>query len=261
MGIVNVTPDSFSDGGQHCDLDDAVLYALKLLEEGATILDIGGESTRPGATPLPAAEEIARVVPVIEALAEPVHAAGATISIDTRNGATMAAALKAGADAVNDISALTHDPHAARIVAEAGCRVILMHMKGTPQTMQLNPVYRDVVAEVHGWLQRRIDFALVAGILLERIVVDPGIGFGKTAEHNLALLQAIPHLRTLAPVMIGLSRKQFIARLSRGEPADRRLGGSIAGALHAADAGADIVRVHDVADTVQALALWRMLQN
>lgn len=257
MGILNVTPDSFSDGGRDADLAAAVARARAMAAQ-ADILDIGGESTRPGAEPVPVAEEIARTVPVIAAI----RAAGIAtpISIDTRNAATARAALAAGADMVNDVSALTHDPEMAPLVAEAGVPVCLMHAQGDPRTMQDDPRYDDVVAEVMAALAARRDAALAAGIAADRIVLDPGIGFGKTVAHNLALMRALGRFRDLGhPVLLGASRKRFIGAITGVErPADR-LAGSLAAALFGAQQGVHILRVHDVPETRQALALWQAL--
>jgi dihydropteroate synthase len=256
MGILNVTPDSFSgDGVSEAEVEAAVARGRALLAAGADILDIGGESTRPGAAPVPPEEERRRVLPAVRALS----AAGATVSVDTRNAGTMAAALKVGAAIVNDVSALRHDPEALRAVAEAGAPVVLMHMRGDdPRTMQADPRYADVALEVAGFLHARVEAAERAGISRDRIAVDPGIGFGKTAAHNLALVDRLPLLAGLGcPILLGASRKGFIGRLS-GEPeAARRVAGSVAAALAAAARGAAILRVHDVAETVQALRVWR----
>jgi dihydropteroate synthase len=253
MGIVNVTPDSFSDGGAHATAAAAIAHGRRLRAEGADILDIGGESTRPGAEPVPPAVEQSRILPVIAALA----ADGAVISVDTRHAVTMRAALAAGARIINDVTALTGDPDSLSTVASARCPVVLMHMQGQPQTMQQNPSYQDVVTEVSDWLRERVQTCIAAGIAADRIAIDPGIGFGKTVEHNLALLRATDRLAALGqPLLIGVSRKRFIASLSRGEPPDQRLPGSLAAALAAVQGGAAILRVHDVAATVQALAVW-----
>lgn len=256
MGILNVTPDSFSDSGTHADRDAAIRAGLAMAAAGADIIDIGGESTRPGATPVPSDVEIARVVPVIRALAD--H--GFRISIDTRNGATMAAALDAGAQIVNDVSALTFDPSAMTVVSERRCPVILMHMRGTPETMASLARYDDVVTEVRRELSDRVSAAIAEGVSPDRIALDPGIGFAKTAEQSVALLRRLDAFVALGyPVVIGVSRKSFIGRLS-GEPdAGRRLGGSLAAALHALTHGAAILRVHDVQETVQAVRVWREL--
>lgn len=249
MGVVNVTPDSFSDGGLYLDPDRAIAHGRELLEQGADILDVGGESTRPGADPVAAGEEMRRVLPVVEALA------AATISIDTYKAAIATAALDAGATIVNDVTALRGDPQMAALCAERGVPVILMHMRGEPRTMQNDPVYADVVAEVREFLAERIGFALDAGIARERIWVDPGIGFGKTAHHNHELLRRLPELASLGqPLVVGTSRKGFIGALD-GSSADERLGGTIASTVLAAGAGADVLRVHDVAEVGQALTV------
>ena len=253
MGILNLTPDSFSDGGLH---GDPVAAGLAMLEAGADIIDIGGESTRPGAVPVQPEEEQLRVLPTIAALAR----AGARISIDTRNAATMGAALDAGAAIVNDVSALRHDPAAATLVAGRGCPVILMHMRGTPQTMAAHAMYADVVAEVCCELAASVAHAEAAGIARSRITIDPGIGFAKTPAQSLALLRGLPALLALGlPVLVGVSRKGFIGRIGGEADPRRRLGGSLAATLFAASQGAAILRVHDVAETVQALRLWQAL--
>ena len=256
MGIVNVTPDSFSDGGLYADTDTAIAQGRRLQAEGAEILDIGGESTRPGASPLAPDAEIARVVPVIRALA----AEGALISVDTRRAAVMRAAIEAGARIVNDVTALDGDKESLSVVRDSGVSVVLMHMRGEPQTMQVNPTYDDVVKDVAAYLAGRVQACRAAGIAPERIAVDPGIGFGKTVEHNLQLLSGIDRLRALdVAVLVGASRKAFIGKLSRGEAAPERVFGSIAAALASVARGAHIVRVHDVAATRQALAVWRAI--
>lgn len=258
MGIVNVTPDSFSDGGDHAQADAAIAHGRRLLAEGADILDIGGESTRPGAEPVPVEIEIARVVPVIRALA----ADGAVISIDTRHAAVMKAAAEAGARIINDVTALTGDPDSLSVAAATGLPVVLMHIKGEPQTMQVAPRYKDVTAEVFDWLSARIDAAVGAGIARDRIAIDPGIGFGKDLGHNVDLLARTAALHGLGcPLLIGVSRKRFIASLSKGEAPKDRVPGSIATALHTLGQGAHILRVHDVAATVQAVAVWQALQS
>lgn len=250
MGIVNVTPDSFSDGGRFLAADAAIAQGRRLLAEGADILDVGGESTRPGADPVAPKQEQARILPVIEALA----ADGAVVSVDTRHAATMVAALEAGASIVNDVTGLTHDPDALPVVGRAGCPVVLMHMAGTPATMQRAPRYDDVVREVADFLIERSTAVREVGLAAEDIAIDPGIGFGKTVEHNAALLRATGRLRASGhPVLVGVSRKSFIAKLSRDEPTDARLPGSLAAMVLAAERGAGIVRVHDVAESVQAL--------
>lgn len=258
MGIVNVTPDSFSDGGTAFSIDAAVARAGAMVEEGADILDIGGESTRPGAQDVPAAVEIARVEPVIRAL----RAAGlrTPISIDTRKAAVAEAALQAGADIVNDVSALGYDPDLARVVVDSGAALCLMHAQGTPQNMQADPRYDDVLTEVFDYLARRMDHAVAAGIDPARLITDPGIGFGKTQEHNLTLLRGLSLFHALgAPILLGASRKRFIGTITGVAQADGRLSGSLAVALAAAAQGAQILRVHDVAETVQALSMWRAL--
>lgn len=258
MGIVNVTPDSFSDGGDHGDAAAAIAHGRRLRAEGADILDIGGESTRPGAEPVPVDVEIARVVPVIRALA----AEGAVISIDTRHGAVMKAAAAAGAHIINDVTALTGDPDSLSIAADLGLPLVLMHIKGEPQTMQQAPHYADVTAEVFDWLDRRIAAAVAAGIARSMIAIDPGIGFGKDLSHNVDLLARTAALHGLGcPILIGVSRKRFIAGLSKGEAPKDRVPGSIATALHSLGQGAHILRVHDVAATVQAVAVWQALQS
>ncbi|WP_461470681.1 dihydropteroate synthase [Pararhodobacter sp.] len=260
MGIVNVTPDSFSDGGTAQSVEAAVERARAMVTAGADILDIGGESTRPGATDVPVEAEIARVAPVIRAI----RAAGLVtpISIDTRKAAVAEVALQAGADIVNDVSALGWDARMASVVAEAGVPVCLMHAQGTPQTMQRDPQYGDVLTEVYDYLARRMDWAVKQGIDPARLIADPGIGFGKTQAHNLTLLQGLSAFHALgAPILLGASRKRFIGTISGVEVADRRVAGSVAVALFAASQGAQILRVHDVAETVQALALWRALTS
>jgi dihydropteroate synthase len=251
MGVVNVTPDSFSDGGLYLDPAAAITHGEELAAAGAEILDVGGESTRPGAEEVWEAEELRRVVPVIEGLA----GAGVEISVDTSKAAVAAAALDAGATTVNDVTALRGDPEMAAMCAERGVRVVLMHMIGSPRTMQKNPVYDDVVEDVKGFLADRVQVALAAGIAEERIWLDPGIGFGKTVEHNLELLRRLGELRELGrPLVVGTSRKSFIGEVD-GSPAGKRLGGTVASSVLAAAAGAEVLRVHDVAEMGQALAV------
>ena len=254
MGIVNVTPDSFSDGGRFLAPGDALAHARRLIAEGADLLDVGGESTRPGAEPVGEAAEIARVVPVIEAVRRESDVA---ISIDTMKPAVAVAAVAAGATMWNDVSALTASPDSLATAAELGCEVVLMHMRGEPRTMQAAPRYDDVLAEVAAFLAARADAATAAGVARGRIWLDPGFGFGKTPTHNLALIRGLPRLAVLGfPVLVGASRKSSIARIAGdGAGEDRRLGGSIALALAAAAGGAAAVRVHDVAETRQALAV------
>jgi dihydropteroate synthase len=253
MGIVNVTPDSFSDGGRFFDPAAAVEHGLRLAADGADILDIGGQSTRPGATPVDAAEELRRVLPVIAALAKQTPA---PISIDTFHSRVAAEALSAGAEAINDITALTGDAEMPALAAAARCGVCAMHMRGRPQTMQDNPVYADVVDEVLGYLRDRRRAILAAGIEPQRLALDPGIGFGKTAEHNLAILNSIARFRSLeSPLLIGLSRKAFIGHVLGDAHADRTAG-TIGAALAMARQGVEILRVHDVAAVRQALLLF-----
>lgn len=256
MGILNVTPDSFSDGGRHAGHEAAIAAGRAMLEQGANIIDIGGESTRPGAIAIAPNEEQYRILPVIRTLAE----AGAVISVDTRNAATMAAALDAGARIINDVTALSHDPAALPLVAARRAPVVLMHMRGTPQTMNSLTTYGDIGADVAAELAGQIAAARAGGIAAEMIVTDPGFGFAKVGDQNVDLLRSLGRLRALGyPMLIGLSRKGFIGQLS-GEPvAERRLGGSLAAALFALTQGAAILRVHDVAETVRAVRVWREL--
>jgi dihydropteroate synthase len=258
MGVLNATPDSFSDGGRFEDLEAGLRHARALIGQGADILDIGGESTRPGAAPVAAEAEIARVVPLIAAIrAESAIA----ISIDTMKPQVARAAVAAGASIWNDVAALAA-PGAPDLAAELGCDVMLMHMKGEPRTMQAQPHYDDVVAEVTDFLAARAEAAMVAGVAAERIWLDPGIGFGKTLAHNLALLAHLDRLVALGfPVLLGASRKSFIAAIDpAARPADARLPGSLAAALAGARAGVAAVRVHDVAETVQALKVWAAIK-
>jgi dihydropteroate synthase len=258
MGILNVTPDSFSDGGRFLNPDAALAQARAMAADGAALLDIGGESTRPGAAEVPVADEIARTEPVIAALRD----AGLPLSIDTRKAEVARAALAAGAGIVNDVSALTFDAGLAGVVAAAGVPLVLMHARGTPATMQDAPVYDDVLLDVYDWLEGRIAAAGAAGIARGRIVVDPGIGFGKTAAHNLALIRGLSLFHGLGcPVLLGASRKRFIGTLGGEERADRRVAGSLAVALAGAAQGVQLLRVHDVAETRAALALWRAISG
>jgi dihydropteroate synthase len=265
MGIVNVTPDSFSDGGRFLRPDDAVAHAIALAADGADILDIGGESTRPGAEPVAVEEELRRVLPVIEGIAGASAALPTRpqISIDTSKAAVAAAALAAGASLVNDVSAFRADPEMAAVVAEAEADCCLMHMLGEPRTMQDDPRYGDVVDDVREFLQERLGFALDAGVARERIMLDPGIGFGKTEQHNLELLRRLDQLVALGPpIVIGTSRKGFLGRIvdreaARAEPAAaaERLAGTIATNVLALERGARVFRVHDVAPLREALAV------
>ncbi len=249
MGIVNVTPDSFSDGGEWLDAGAAIAHGRELAAQGAAILDVGGESTRPGAQPVTEAEELRRVVPVIEGLA----GAGARLSIDTSKAAVAAAALDAGAAIVNDVTALRGDPAMAALVARRGCDVCLMHMLGEPRTMQRDPRYGDVVGEVRAFLAERVAFARGAGIDEARVWLDPGIGFGKTAAHNLELLARLGEIVALGhPVVVGTSRKSFLGAIT-GRPASERVAGTLATNVLALAAGARIFRVHDVAPARDAL--------
>ncbi len=250
MGVINVTPDSFSDGGRFLDADTAAAHGARLAAEGADILDIGGESTRPGAKSITAAEENRRVLPVIERLRAN---SSIPISIDTVKSEVARAALEAGADIVNDVSALRADPAMAALVAREGVPVVLMHMQGTPQTMQQNPSYENVVEEVADFLKQQAEKASAVGIAADNVVIDPGIGFGKNLDHNLALLRGLPSLAALGfPLLVGASRKAFIGRILDLGP-DERLEGSLAAAVAAALGGANIVRVHDVKQAARAL--------
>jgi dihydropteroate synthase len=256
MGVLNVTPDSFSDGGAYADAAAAIAAGRAMLAAGAAVIDVGGESTRPGSPPTPPEVEQARILPVIRALAE----TGACVSVDTRHAATMQAALDAGARIVNDIAGLAFDPDALGVCARAGCAVVLMHMRGTPDTMNAFARYDDVVVEVAAELSERLDAAMRAGIRPERIVLDPGVGFAKTGDQNIALLRGLPALRSLGrPLLVGVSRKRFIGRITGAEVPRDRLGGSLAAGLFAVAQGAAILRVHDVAETVQALRMWHVL--
>jgi dihydropteroate synthase len=259
MGVINVTPDSFSDGGRLEDLPAAVRQARRLIAEGADILDIGGESTRPGAAPVSEDHEMDRVIPLIRAIRAE---SAIPISVDTMKPAVARAAAAAGATMWNDVTALRHAPDSLTVAAELGCEVVLMHMRGEPGTMQAEPHYDDVVAEVAAFLAARAEAAMAAGVARERIWLDPGVGFGKhMIRHNLPLLAGLDRIVALGfPVLLGVSRKSFIGALDGGNvPADQRLGGSIAGALAVAEAGAAAVRVHDVRETVQALRVWEAI--
>jgi len=251
MGVINVTPDSFSDGGQFADAAEAVAHGRALLAEGADWLDVGGESTRPGATPVDEAEELRRVVPVVEGLA----AAGAAVSIDTSKASVAAAALDAGASYVNDVTAFRGDPELAGLVAERGVDCCLMHMLGTPRTMQDDPRYDDVVSDVKAFLEQRLAFAVAEGVAEERVMLDPGIGFGKTLEHNLELLARLGEIVALGrPVVIGLSRKSFLGKITGRDEAGRAVATAAANVL-ALERGASVFRVHDVPETLDALAV------
>jgi len=258
VGIINVTADSFFDGGRHLAPKAAIAHGLRLVEEGADIVDIGGESTRPGSEGIAVTEELARVLPVIEGLRGKTRA---LLSIDTRNAQVMRRAAAAGVDILNDVSALAHDKASLAAAAETGLPVVLMHSRGSPRTMQNNPRYADVVLDVYDALERRIGACEAAGIPRARLIVDPGIGFGKTLAHNLALLGALSIFHGLGcAVMLGASRKSFIADLC-GAPLPERLPGSLAAALAAREQGVELLRVHDVAATRQALAVWQGLSR
>jgi len=250
MGIVNVTPDSFSDGGLFLEADAAVEHGTALAEEGAAILDVGGESTRPGAAPVSVEEELRRVLPVVESLAELEH----RVSIDTTKLAVARAALDAGATIVNDVSAFRFDPDLAGLVAQLEAHCVLMHMLGEPRTMQKDPRYEDVVSEVKAFLEERLAFATSEGVSEERVWLDPGIGFGKTVEHNLELLRRLDEIVAIGrPVVVGTSRKAFLGRLAGGKPESERLPGTIATNVMAFERGASIFRVHDVGPVLDAL--------
>ena len=257
MGVVNVTPDSFSDGARHFDTASAIAHSRALHANGADIIDVGGESTRPRADPVSIDQELSRVVPVIEGLSD----LAAPISVDTRRAAVMSAALAAGAAIINDISALTADPGSLAVAAASGAPVVLMHCRGDPRTMQESPCYDDVLLDIFDYLEARIAACVKAGIDPARLIVDPGIGFGKTVDHNLDILRGLALFHGLGcPIMVGVSRKSFIAKLDRGQTADQRLPGSIAAALWALNQGARMLRVHDVSETMQALRVWSPLQ-
>jgi len=254
MGVLNATPDSFWERSRVAE--DAVTRGMAFIAEGAGILDIGGESTRPGSAYVDADEELRRVLPVVEGL----RGAGCSvpISVDTRKRAVMEAAARAGASWLNDVSALTDDPSLGPFAAEAGLTVVLMHRQGHPDTMQAAPHYENVVDDIVEYLSRRVEAALAYGISRDRLVIDPGFGFGKTLEHTRQLYAGLPRFQTLGlPVLVGVSRKSFIGALSGGVPVEERLPGSLAAALAAAASGADILRVHDVAATVQAWKVWQ----
>jgi dihydropteroate synthase len=251
MGVVNVTPDSFSDGGRYLDARAAIAHGEELAAQGAAILDVGGESTRPGADPVPVEEELLRVVPVVEALA----GGGVRVSVDTSKAAVAAAALDAGADYVNDVTAFRGDPDLAGLVADRGVDCCLMHMLGTPRTMQDDPRYDDVVADVKAFLEARLASAVAAGVAEERIMLDPGIGFGKTVEHNLELLRRLDELLALGrPLVIGVSRKSFLGKLT-GREVDERAVATAAANVLALERGASVFRVHDVPETLDALTV------
>lgn len=258
MGIINVTPDSFSDGGRFADAAAAAAAGTDLAAEGAAIIDVGGESTRPGAKAVWEGDEIERVVPVIRQLA----GSGAAVSIDTRKADVMTAALEAGARMINDVSALSYDERASSVVAASQVPVVLMHHKGPPETMQDDPRYDDLLVEIYLWLEERIHRAEEAGIKRESILIDPGFGFGKKVAHNLELMNGLALFHSLGcPLVLGASRKRTIGALSGEAPVEQRLGGSIAFALKAAEQGVQVLRVHDVLETVQALRVWRGMRD
>jgi len=257
MGVINTTPDSFSDGGQYDTTESAYSYALQLIDEGVDIIDVGGESTRPGSANVDLNEELNRTIPLIKAIRE---VSEISISIDTNKAEVMQQAVEAGASMINSIWALQLE-NSLEVVAELGVSVCLMHMQGTPETMQKNPVYQDVVAEVMDFLRRRIDAAIKADIKQSNIVVDPGFGFGKTLQHNLLLLKSLPEFKALGvPLLVGMSRKRMIGAII-DKPVDQRLYGSISGAVIAAMLGADIIRVHDVPQTIDAMAIVNALKE
>lgn len=256
MGIVNTTPDSFSDGGRYLAADAAISHAHRLVDDGADILDIGGESTRPGSAPVGEAEEIGRVLPVLEALRD----CGRPLSVDTRHAGVMRAVLDAGADMINDVAGF-RAPGALEAVSGGTAGLCVMHMLGDPSTMQQAPVYRDVVAEVAAFLQDRVSALLARGVARERILLDPGIGFGKNLEHNLSLLRGLSGLAELGfPLLLGVSRKTMVGQIT-GRGVGERMAGSVAAALASVHRGAAIVRVHDVAETKDALAVWQAIEG
>ena len=258
MGIVNATPDSFSDGGRFANASEAAVAGADMAAEGAAIIDVGGESTRPGARTVWAGDEIERTIPIIQQLS----AGGAAVSIDTRKAEVMQAAVGAGARLINDVSGLTYDDNALTTATSLGVPVILMHHQGSPETMQQDPRYADVLIEVYLWLEERVAAAVAAGIPREKILIDPGFGFGKNVGHNLEIMNGLAMLHGLGcPIVLGASRKRTIGAIANEAPADRRLGGSIAFALKAVEQGAQLLRVHDVPETVQALKIWRGLRD
>lgn len=258
MGIVNVTPDSFSDGGQFHRSENAISHGLSLVDQGADLLDIGGESTRPGADPVDEAEELSRVLPVIEGLSQKTET---PISIDTRKPLVAQRAIEAGASIWNDVTALSYAPNSIDMAASLNCSVILMHASADPKVMQNNPQYENVVEDIAAYLQDRVEAAIGGGLQRQNIMVDPGIGFGKSLTHNLLLLANLDRFSTIAPVLLGASRKRFIAAIDRDEGGPTRLGGSIAAVLAGAEANVACVRVHDVAETRQALAVFANIRR
>jgi dihydropteroate synthase len=258
MGVVNVTPDSFSDGGDFLDSSLAIQHGLKLSDDGADILDVGGESTRPGSAPVSIDEELARVIPVIEGLA----GEGKLVSIDTRHAEVMRQAISAGAKIVNDVTALTGDPNSMRVCAATGVNVVIMHMQGEPQTMQDNPTYDDAASDIMTYLRERVTVMQAAGLARDKIAVDPGIGFGKNLDHNLRVLSKLGDYADInLPVLLGVSRKSFISRIDRDVPAKERMAGSVSAAIAGYTRGVRLFRVHDVAETRQALAVWDAIET
>ena len=258
MGVVNVTPDSFSDGGDFLDSSLAIQHGLKLSDDGADILDVGGESTRPGSAPVSIDEELARVIPVIEGLA----GEGKLVSIDTRHAEVMRQAISAGAKIVNDVTALTGDPNSMRVCAATGVNVVIMHMQGEPQTMQDNPTYDDAASDIMTYFRERVTVMQAAGIARDKIAVDPGIGFGKNLDHNLRVLSKLGDYADInLPVLLGVSRKSFISRIDRDVPAKERMAGSVSAAIAGYTRGVRLFRVHDVAETRQALAVWDAIET
>lgn len=256
MGVVNVTPDSFSDGGQHAAAEAAIKHARQLIKQGARIIDIGGESSRPGAEPVPAKRELDRIMPVLESLRH----AGIALSVDTCKADVMKATLDAGADIINDVTGFEGPEAQAIVVKHERCGVCVMHMQGEPRSMQQAPVYQDVVSEVFGWLEQQAKRLVGMGISASRLSLDPGFGFGKTIDHNYQLLRHLDRLAALGfPVLVGLSRKSMIGAVT-GRPVDQRLAGSLAGALAGVYRGARIVRVHDVGATKEALDVWQAVE-
>lgn len=258
MGVVNVTPDSFSDGGDFLDSQVAIDHGKRLIDEGADILDIGGESTRPGSKPITTDEECDRILPVIESLA----GNGVLISVDTRHADVMRRAIAAGAAIVNDVTALTGDPDSANVCVDAGVDVVLMHMQGTPETMQNNPTYEDAALDILDYMGARLVALEAAGLARDKICIDPGIGFGKNLDHNLRILSGIDAFHALGvPLLLGVSRKSFISKIDRDVAAKDRVAGSIAAAIAGWDRGVQLFRVHDVAETRQALAVWQAIED
>lgn len=258
MGVVNVTPDSFSDGGCYLDHDRAIQHGLDLMKSGADILDVGGQSTRPGAALVPVSEEISRIIPVIEALSQQ----GAVVSVDSYIATVMKEATKAGAQIINDVTALTGDLNSVHVAYESGADVVLMHMQGKPSTMQNNPRYVNVVGDVYGYLKSRVSVCIKAGIDIRKIAIDPGIGFGKTLDHNLAIFSSLDKFHSIGcPVVLGASRKSFIDKIAGAAEPDQRLAGSMAAVIAGAMRGVQIFRVHDVYETRQALMVFNAIEK